>query len=1448
MPSSYMIVIYALLIGASRQVHGQVSLPVNSLMAAQTYSNSSFKQFEVDFSSVELPVVLSVVASEIAPGRVDVFVTDDGKEATSSNAHWRASSLFATVERLVLYVADPDTRIRVGVQGTQGRVTGPGPGVVDFNLGASTTPLEVQEVAAPEGTARGALEAPWVDLFHTTVPNPDKFHMVHLVLETAKPAGASAFTQRFEVRVASTLETAMNIAPEARSFFFPPADTYLNSFDKTAKVMQATQGQTTLTYGYLSSNIAYMWGGKELFLSMHNINEAIMTDPLISSPLPEPVRYNLTIRQEEVIPNCFGDSYTDNLSKDRPVDLRGQSWMFFQMDLPDEGFFQSALIGVPTADDLFVDLNNDLDMFISTSNPFPMSDADGFFSFKTCTTVNCVETFAIPETRGNLSHPDPCGSITPQLYVGIRSNALVTQISRFVALFVPLSKRCGWRPSYALCQAGGSVDFALYGNGAARCTPCTGNVLQLAKFCAADTDQFAIDHCNVLPGDSEACSSYSTACACVADRKCGWCGREVEKGACAPRNARGDGPTMGACDIFLTRENPVVNGISCESSCSIHNSARAGMVCEACTDDPTCGMCIGSNGFACINGNLAAPAAGSCEETSVGPTPAGFPTNRTYFPSIDTCGFVKGIAPATQVAPGRAVPGVVFPQGGLCGIGICDRKYYEFVVPQLITDSDATALDVQVTVTFPTETPRDVYVLAFKQLPRDIETQTVLMDGPMRALPPYSERAVETFRGDGVTRYTLLTSICDRTAFSSFYVGVYKVPPVFEILESERPEEEDDAAADAGGVGSLFARMPFSMELTVLNGTVRVPTDPKLKITEVVTSPKYLCCGAVRHFQLQIDMPEDELAHQRSLDVQVVAEAGSQTLATTNATMTVYGRYGACSSAISHTKQASQLLPAGPLTLANLESMGNQAWWHIAVGSGLQGSNFSLRIVHTDNGPITRENDVQQAAIVGSVLAVFLVFVIAGVMYYDYTHNRSFFKSRTKQDSLVALEEGSKEETTPINVELPDDYLETQGLVSGDLTPTDSGRALVGRITPPEPSLTKRDSLIRAQQVLVDRSVVEARTTPDMNALLAMVRESTVSVSSPASGSKIGTAATGIPAAPPMPPMPPPGGPTRPRSKMTAFGAMERDPFVVAEFQRLRREDMGEDELEKDQKHLKPEGSGGTVIKKGEMLDELRGKSSYHAQLKMEVEKYGPMLLQLGEEIESYKPKTMEKLVKFLPKVESALDALTNERDVLKNVPSWPEKRMDVLREAVSLYTEITSIHTLLKDWEVDIIPDDTFYTKSLEVYSRTTRRLDQIKNEYDRNLQKFEAQQLPWDKHILENALHATMKFFQTFALRSLQDVAKLRSNPQFTVEMDQRVSKILDDGVKVGFRVHQFNSGFTKTCSLLFTEVAKLRAEQVETAKLASGSGSAPRISPAASPRGKETSNFARSSSIPE
>eukprot|EP00959_Pyramimonas_sp_CCMP1952_P190695 3988500-Pyramimonas_sp.AAC.1 len=44
------------------------------------------------------------------------------------------------------------------------------------------------------------------------------------------------------------------------------------------------------------------------------------------------------------------------------------------------------------------------------------------------------------------------------------------------------------------------------------------------------------------------------------------------------------------------------------------------------------------------------------------------------------------------------------------------------------------------------------------------------------------------------------------------------------------------------------------------------------------------------------------------------------------------------------------------------------------------------------------------------------------------------------------------------------------------------------------------------------------------------------------------------------------------------------------------------------------------------------------------------MLNQLGKEIRSYQPSSMDRLVKFMGKVEAALDALSNEREVLKEL------------------------------------------------------------------------------------------------------------------------------------------------------------------------------------------------------
>eukprot|EP00959_Pyramimonas_sp_CCMP1952_P341562 7154893-Pyramimonas_sp.AAC.1 len=49
----------------------------------------------------------------------------------------------------------------------------------------------------------------------------------------------------------------------------------------------------------------------------------------------------------------------------------------------------------------------------------------------------------------------------------------------------------------------------------------------------------------------------------------------------------------------------------------------------------------------------------------------------------------------------------------------------------------------------------------------------------------------------------------------------------------------------------------------------------------------------------------------------------------------------------------------------------------------------------------------------------------------------------------------------------------------------------------------------------------------------------------------------------------------------------------------------------------------------------------------------------------------------------------------------------------------------------------------------------------------------------------------------------------------MEERTRAILEAAVKLGFKVHQFVGGFNRTNELLFMEVARLRKEQIDTAK---------------------------------
>jgi hypothetical protein len=65
-------------------------------------------------------------------------------------------------------------------------------------------------------------------------------------------------------------------------------------------------------------------------------------------------------------------------------------------------------------------------------------------------------------------------------------------------------------------------------------------------------------YCLVHAGIVDECMDLTSACGCVANAKCGWCGRSLEQGTCAMKSDHGDGPNSGVCDVWIDADSTEV--------------------------------------------------------------------------------------------------------------------------------------------------------------------------------------------------------------------------------------------------------------------------------------------------------------------------------------------------------------------------------------------------------------------------------------------------------------------------------------------------------------------------------------------------------------------------------------------------------------------------------------------------------------------------------------------------------------------------------------------------------------------------------------------------------------------------------------------------------------------------------------------------------------------------
>ncbi|EOA34013.1 hypothetical protein CARUB_v10021509mg [Capsella rubella] len=101
-------------------------------------------------------------------------------------------------------------------------------------------------------------------------------------------------------------------------------------------------------------------------------------------------------------------------------------------------------------------------------------------------------------------------------------------------------------------------------------------------------------------------------------------------------------------------------------------------------------------------------------------------------------------------------------------------------------------------------------------------------------------------------------------------------------------------------------------------------------------------------------------------------------------------------------------------------------------------------------------------------------------------------------------------------------------------------------------------------------------------------------------------------------------------------------------------------------------------------LAEITKKSAYFLQIQDDIAKYMKSINELKIEITKFQTKDMTELLNFHSRVESVLENLTDESQVLARCEGFPQKKLEAIRMAVALYKKLHGMITELQNWKIE--------------------------------------------------------------------------------------------------------------------------------------------------------------------
>ncbi|KAL1222863.1 hypothetical protein V5N11_022166 [Cardamine amara subsp. amara] len=167
--------------------------------------------------------------------------------------------------------------------------------------------------------------------------------------------------------------------------------------------------------------------------------------------------------------------------------------------------------------------------------------------------------------------------------------------------------------------------------------------------------------------------------------------------------------------------------------------------------------------------------------------------------------------------------------------------------------------------------------------------------------------------------------------------------------------------------------------------------------------------------------------------------------------------------------------------------------------------------------------------------------------------------------------------------------------------------------------------------------------------------------------------------------------------------------------------------------HKSGNGSAPASGKQGmaDALAEITKKSPYFQKIEEDVRMYMNSINELKTEITKFKNKDITELQKFHHRVESILEKLEDESQVLARCEGFPHNKLEVIRMAAALYSKLQGMIKELKNWKIES-PANQLFDKTERFFTKIRREiesLDQIKADEE---MKFKQHNIHFDFNIL--------------------------------------------------------------------------------------------------------------------